>query len=291
VCQQQNRHSLAAVLLEKASTERIDSSIACDHYQRVTIATRRDPAPLSEAWAVMPSKATQELLEQMRVETIASANAMIESFQEITKRPREAAIEIPFISIDASLQQYLSTQQEQLRYQRQAQSAGSATYTLRLGTKIVGSLRIRAVLNNSTHVALEVAATVGKMEELPKLFTTGYLISLLWSFVEGTYKDQQRMRDMIKSTDALLAQTSSMVVLPPPKLDAPEPQRQVTNEPPSPDAPIEEWLEWQEAQIRRGRSARSVSFSRLSDLSKNKYSKSQFKHASSKRKRTKLEPL
>jgi hypothetical protein len=238
----------------------------------------------------MPSEATRQLLEQMQREAQQSADMIVASLRESSGYPHQAVVEFPFPTVDAALQFNLTTT-EHIRYRRQPQTTGSATYTLRIGTTQVGVIRIRAVLSSSTHIALEIAAAVNAMEEMQKLSITGYLPGMLWAFMEGLYIDERNMEELSKTTEALLVEISPIIVPTVPDLEDISRPRPNTNEPPTKDAPIEEWLDWREAQLHRGRTTHDVSFAKLSRLTEGKYSSSQFKHHNSKRQaRTKSEP-
>jgi hypothetical protein len=180
--------------------------------------------------------------------------------------PSEVRLFYPFTITDAALNTFLTEKSTVMRFRarwRQT-SSGSASYTIMTeGKRKLGELVIRAI---------------GEQETFLKADTTGPLPDYLpWILMQFVWWLPTNML-MIKAS----AYQAPKPPGPPPAPLEQEPKRPTIDEPPARDDPIDDWLDWRERQIARGRRGHAVSYNRLSTMSI--YSKSQFTYHAKKRK-------
>jgi hypothetical protein len=182
----------------------------------------------------------------------------------------------PFFVADALIEYLIrptrfSESPRGLRIRRVAMSSGSARYEYRWNKVLLAQIQIRAITAQSTLIETFTEATEHPGQQMADV-SIQIIMTRLAGREESDAIDTEQTVHRLEARLLELIQGSDQAK-----------RAALSHEPPARDAPIDEWLDWRDRQIERGR---TVSYTKLSAMSD--YNDNQFKYAQSKR--TKIQP-
>ena len=146
-----------------------------------------------------------------------------------------------------------------LRGQWKQLTHGSSSHLIRTGDQVIGEFRAHTMSNEQTHIEV-ITRDLANMN---------YLLWLLAWFVTWWWKREIPRLQGLPDRSHLIPPND------PPPLTIPPRTRRTSHEPPDKKAPIDDWLDWREAELARGRGRNSVSFRRVSEMEDCIYSEDQ----------------
>lgn len=166
---------------------------------------RRDPfRDPSEPPTEQSSDVTRPLIEQLRQEAALNRARVEVHVRAILRQPIAAVVDVPWEAVDAALDIFIHERLEGFSYRRTPRTSGSADHVVLLDRAQYATIRVRALVEQRTHITLHFGAAIETLDENPQRVAKASFILQLWRFINWLAEDQEV--DM----PTLRAQTISM---------------------------------------------------------------------------------